>query len=96
MARGGYRANAGRKSLTEEQKLARVLAKCLEVTIEFISSDAPLRERADVAVKLVSKSIKQSVELSGVNGQAIEVINYAREDASRRDSLRAAGISAGN
>jgi len=57
MARGGVKGRSGRKSNHDEQKLTVLLNRSYEVALEFINSDAPLKDRAELAAKFVIKSI---------------------------------------
>lgn len=51
-----------RRKLTLEEQVTKT---SLEVYLEYIQSDAPLSERAQLAAKVVSRGITQNHNLSG-------------------------------
>lgn len=61
----GVKGRSGRKSRTSEQKRLHDVELCWEVTMQFINSDAPLKERAEMASKIVVRSIPEQLQHSG-------------------------------
>lgn len=65
MPRGGYRPGSGRKTLDEEERRLRSIFRCFDVVMEFVNSDAPLKERAEMAAKLAIRAVPDKIEHSG-------------------------------
>lgn len=65
MAKGGFRVGAGRKSLDEEFKRFQNITRCFDVVMEFVNSDAPLKERAEMAAKIAIRAVPEKMEHSG-------------------------------
>jgi hypothetical protein len=72
MARGGARPNSGPKPIAEQICRIADIHRCLDVVMEFVNSDAPLKERAEMAKYLAAKSVPQNVNLGGQPGNPIE------------------------
>ena len=81
MAKGGFRPGAGRKSLDEEQKRLRDIFRCFDVVMEFVNSDAPLKERAEMAAKLAIRSVPDRLEHSGPDGSALKIVQLVAPNA---------------
>lgn len=60
---GGAKPGAGRKPYSEEVKRIHDIRKCWDVVMEFINSDAPLKERTEIAVKIALKSVPENLIL---------------------------------
>lgn len=63
MPRGGVKGRSGRRTRFEESKTHDYVMRCREVTLEFINSNAPLRDRAEVASRIAVKALPQSIDL---------------------------------
>ena len=81
MAKGGYRPGSGRKSLDEEQKRIRDIFRCFDVVMEFVNSDAPLKERAEMAAKLAIRSVPERLEHSSPDGTALTIVQLVAPHA---------------
>lgn len=81
MAKGGYRPGAGRKSLDEEQKRMRDIFRCFEVVMEYVNSDAPLKDRADMAAKLAIRSVPDKLEHSSPDGTGLTIVQLVAPHA---------------
>lgn len=68
----GIKGRSGRRSRTDEQKRLLDIDKCWTVMMEFINSDAPLKERAEMASKIAVKAIPEQHNHSGDL-----ILNYA-------------------
>ncbi len=53
----GIKGRSGRRPTSCTEKRLAYIDKCWEVTMEFIQSDAPLIDRAEMASKIAIKSI---------------------------------------
>ena len=62
---GGRRPGAGRKSLGEEAKRLRDIVRCWDVVMEFVNSEAPLKDRAEMAARIAVKAIPEQHQHSG-------------------------------
>jgi len=58
---GGAKPGAGRKPYSEEVKRIHDIRKCWDVVMEFINSDAPLKERTEIAVKIAIKAVPDNL-----------------------------------
>ena len=62
---GGRRPGSGQKPLSEKINRIADINKCLDVYMEFVTSDAPLKERAEMAKHIAAKAIPQDINMSG-------------------------------
>lgn len=60
---GGAKPGAGRKPYSEEIKRIHDIRKCWDVVMEFINSDAPLKERTEIAIKIAIKCVPEKLEI---------------------------------
>lgn len=58
---GGAKPGAGRKPYSEEVKRTRDIIRCWDVVMEFINSDAPLKERTEMAIKIAVKAVPDNL-----------------------------------
>lgn len=65
----------GRPPLTEEIRRFQIRQKAWSVTEEYISSSEPLKERAEIASRLVLKDMGDKVEHSG-KVEGIAIVSY--------------------
>ena len=61
----GKKGRSGRRPRSLEQKRLDDIDKCWDVMMEFVNSDAPLKERAELASKVVVRAIPEQHEHSG-------------------------------
>ena len=61
----GVKGRSGRKSRSDEQRRLDDIEKCWAVMMAFVSSDAPLKERAEMASKIAVKAIPDKLEHTG-------------------------------
>lgn len=81
MPKGGARPGAGRKSLDAEFKRFESITRCFDVVMEFVNSDAPLKERAEMAAKLAIRSVPDRLEHSGPDGSALRIVQLVAPNA---------------
>lgn len=63
--RGGARPGAGAKPIAAQVCRIADIQRCWDVVMEFVKSDAPLAQRAEMASKIAVKAVPQNVNLGG-------------------------------
>ena len=53
----GKKGLSGRKKTTDESKRLRIIERSWEVIEDFLNSDAPLRDRAKIAISIAAKNV---------------------------------------
>jgi hypothetical protein len=61
----GVKGRSGRKTKTAEQSRLADVERCWKVMMQFINSDAPLKERSEMASKIAVKAIPDVIEHTG-------------------------------
>jgi hypothetical protein len=61
----GVKGRSGRRVRSVENKRLDDIDKCWEVTMAFIRSSAPIKERAEMASRIVVRSIPEEQKHSG-------------------------------
>jgi hypothetical protein len=62
---GGKKGVSGRRTKSVEQKRLDTIQKAWDITHDYLSSNAPLTEKVEQAVKLVTKNMPEKLEHSG-------------------------------
>ena len=83
MPRGGARPNSGPKPIAEQVCRIKDIARCFDVVMEFVNSDAPLQQRAEMAKSIASKAIPQDIHFKEYSKTEI-VIRFEAEEVTNR------------
>ena len=59
----GVKGRSGRHSRGSEVGMIECLKRCQAVTLEYVNSQAPLRERAEIASRMVIKAMPNDIRL---------------------------------
>lgn len=82
----GVKGRSGRKSTTEEQKRLRILNKAWDIIENcFDDLNLPIRDKIDVASKLVVKDLPQ--EVNGLSQQIVVMNEIKRDDEPLRYNI---------
>ena len=80
---GGYRPGSGAKPIAEQVCRIKDINRCWDIVMEFLESDAPLAQRAEMASKFAVKAVPQDFTFKGTSKTEI-VIRFEAEEVTNR------------